>query len=139
MTTTPFESTMAEIARDPRARAVLGQLGIDDCCAAHLTLAQAAAAAGLPPAELLRRLELAVTAPASMVVTLDVRGLPPPQPLVQALERVETLGPGERLELIHDRRPMLLYPHLERLGLAHETSEPEPGLVRVLITRRASA
>ena len=64
MTTTPFESTMAEIARDPRARAVLGQLGIDDCCAAHLTLAQAAAAAGLPPAELLRRLELAVTAPA---------------------------------------------------------------------------
>ena len=139
MTTTPFESTMAEIARDPRARAVLGELGIDDCCAAHLTLAQAAAAAGLPPAELRRRLELAVAGPAPAAVTLDVRGLQPPQPLILALERVETLGPGECLELIHDRRPMLLYPHLERLGLAHETSEPEPGLVRVRITRRNAA
>jgi len=139
MTTTPFGSTMGEIARDPRARAMLGRLGIDDCCAAHLTLAEAAAAAGLPPAELLRRLELAVAEPMPTVVTLDVRGLPPPQPLVRALERVETLGPGECLELIHDRRPMLLYPHLETLGLAHETSEPEPGLVRVLITRKAPA
>jgi uncharacterized protein (DUF2249 family) len=118
---------------------VLGTLGIDDCCAAHLTLDQAAAAAGLSPAELLRRLELAVAEPASSVVTLDVRGLPPPQPLVRALERAESLGPGERLELIHDRRPMLLYPHLEALDLAHETTEPEPGLVRVLITRRAPA
>ncbi len=139
MTTTPFEGTMAEIARDPRARAVLGQLGIDDCCAAHLTLDQAAAAAGLPPAELLRRLELAVPEPPSITVTLDVRGLPPPQPLVRALEGAESLGPGECLELIHDRRPMLLYPHLEALGLAHETSEHEPGLVRVRITRKAPA
>ena len=139
MTTTPHGSTMAEIARDPRARAVLGQLGIDDCCAEHLTLTEAAAAAGLPPADLLRRLELALAAPTPTVVTLDVRGLPPPQPLVRALEGAEALGPGQCLELVHDRRPMLLYPHLEALGLVHETSEPEPGLVRVLITRRAQA
>ena len=69
---------MAEIARDPRARAVLGQLGIDDCCAAHLTLTEAAAAAGLPPAELWRRLELAVAPPTPAVATLDLRGVPPP-------------------------------------------------------------
>ena len=135
----PGAATFTEMARDPRAREVLAQLGIDECCAAHLTLDQAAAAAGLPPAELLRRLGLAVAPPSPGRVTLDVRGLPPPLPLVRVLERVETLGVGESIEMVHDRRPMLLYPQLEALGLAHETSEPEPGVVHVLITRTTAA
>jgi len=136
---TPTASAWTEMARDPRAREVLAQLGIDECCASHLTLDEAAAAAGLPPTELMRRLELAVPPPSPSRVTLDVRGLPPPLPLVRVLERVETLGVGESLEMVHDRRPMLLYPQLEALGLAHETSEPEPGVVRVLITRKTAA
>jgi tRNA 2-thiouridine synthesizing protein A len=129
--------TVAEVARDPRAKDVLTQLGIDDCCSAHLTLAEASAAAGVSPAELMRRLELAVAQPGPRRITLDVRGLPPPLPLVRVLERLETLAAGEQLELVHDRRPMLLYPQLEARGFAHETNETEPGVVRVLILKKA--
>ena len=133
----PPALTVAEVARDPRAKDVLTQLGIDDCCSAHLTLAEASAAAGVAPAELMRRLELAVAQPGPVRVTLDVRGLPPPLPLVRVLERLETLAVGEQLELVHDRRPMLLYPQLEARGFVHETNETEPGVVRVLIAKKA--
>jgi tRNA 2-thiouridine synthesizing protein A len=131
--------TVAEVARDPRAKDVLTQLGIDDCCSAHLTLAEASAAAGVSPAELMRRLELAVAQPGPVRITLDVRGLPPPLPLMRVLERLETLVVGEQLELVHDRRPLLLYPQLEVRGFVHETNETEPGVVRVLIARKADA
>jgi uncharacterized protein (DUF2249 family) len=64
---------------------------------------------------------------------LDVRGLEPPQPMLRVLEAIERLGPGARLEVHHDRRPMFLYPQLDDRGFRHETDEPEPGLVRILI------
>jgi uncharacterized protein (DUF2249 family) len=66
---------------------------------------------------------------------LDVRGLEPPEPMVQVLEEVERLGPGAELEVRHDRRPMFLYPQLDERGLVHETDEPAPGLVRIRIRR----
>jgi uncharacterized protein (DUF2249 family) len=68
-------------------------------------------------------------------VTLDVRGLEPPQPMVLVLERLDTLAEGETLEVIHSRRPMFLYPQLDDRGYLHETDEPEPGVVRILIRR----
>jgi uncharacterized protein (DUF2249 family) len=69
---------------------------------------------------------------------LDVRGLEPPQPMVAVLERLETLAPDETLTVIHDRRPMFLYPQLDERGFTHRTDEPEPGVVRIVI-RRATA
>jgi uncharacterized protein (DUF2249 family) len=69
-------------------------------------------------------------------VLLDVRGLEPPQPMVRVLEEIDRLGPGAELEVRHDRRPMFLYPQLDDRGFVHETDEPEPGLVRILIRRR---
>lgn len=68
---------------------------------------------------------------------LDVRGLEPPQPMVQVLERLDRLGPDQALLVVHDRRPMLLYPQLDARGFAHETREAAPGRVEILI-RRAS-
>lgn len=68
---------------------------------------------------------------------LDVRGLEPPQPMVTVLERLETLGPGDTLTVVHDRRPMFLYPQLDERGFTHQTEEPEPGVVRIVIQRRA--
>jgi iron-sulfur cluster repair protein YtfE (RIC family) len=47
------EQTVAEVARDPRALAVLESMGIDQCCGASLSLAEAAAAAGVPLTKLL--------------------------------------------------------------------------------------
>ena len=70
-------------------------------------------------------------------LTLDVRGLEPPLPMVLVLERLETLTPGEELEVVHERRPMFLYPQLDERGFAHRTDEPEPGVVRIVIRRGA--
>jgi uncharacterized protein (DUF2249 family) len=72
---------------------------------------------------------------ADPVRVIDVRGLEPPQPMVRVLEAVDRLGPGARLEVLHDRRPVFLYPQLDERGFAHETDEPEPGLVRIVIRR----
>ena len=66
---------------------------------------------------------------------LDVRGLEPPQPLLRVLQEIDRLGPAAELEVRHDRRPILLYPRLDERGFLHETDEPEPGLVRIVIRR----
>jgi uncharacterized protein (DUF2249 family) len=76
-------------------------------------------------------------APAVRTVTLDVRGLEPPLPMVQVLERLDVLGEGEQLEVIHSRRPLFLYPQLDERGFVHATDEPEPGVVRIVIRRGA--
>jgi uncharacterized protein (DUF2249 family) len=68
---------------------------------------------------------------------LDVRGLEPPQPMVAVLERLETLAAGERLTVVHDRRPTFLYPQLDARGFTHRTDQPEPGLIRIIIERPA--
>jgi uncharacterized protein (DUF2249 family) len=67
--------------------------------------------------------------------TLDVRGLEPPLPMVRVLERLDTLAPGDTLTVLHGRRPLFLYPQLDERGFHHETDEPEPGLVRIVIRR----
>jgi uncharacterized protein (DUF2249 family) len=72
-------------------------------------------------------------------LTLDVRGLEPPQPMVLVLERLDTLARGETLEVVHDRRPLFLYPQLEARGFAHETDEPGAGLVRIRIRHAEGA
>lgn len=81
------------------------------------------------------------SAPAAVAAggtTLDVRGLEPPQPMVQILERLEALEPGGVLTVLHERRPVFLYPQLDARGFRHETDEPEPGLVRIVIRRGAA-
>lgn len=74
----------------------------------------------------------------SGVLQLDVRGLEPPQPMVQVLDALERLRHDQRLEVLHDRRPVFLYPQLEERGFVHETEEPAPGLVRIVIRRGAA-
>lgn len=75
----------------------------------------------------------------SRVVHIDVRGLEPPQPMVRVLEQLDGLAAGQTIEVIHDRRPLFLYPQLEERGFTHETDEPEAGVVRILIRRRGVA
>ena len=75
--------------------------------------------------------------PARGRTVLDVRGLEPPQPMLRVLQEIDRLGPSAELEVRHDRRPVFLYPQLDERGFVHETDEPEPGLVRVLIRREA--
>jgi uncharacterized protein (DUF2249 family) len=72
------------------------------------------------------------------VVVLDVRGMAPPGPMVTVLERLDTLGPDETLLVVHDRRPVFLYPQLEARGFVHATDDSEPGVVRIRIRRIAA-
>jgi uncharacterized protein (DUF2249 family) len=100
----------------------------------------AAPAASASPAPVARLAPPAgMPAPGAGLIRLDVRGLEPPLPMVRVLEAVESLGPGQRLEVLHDRRPLFLYPQLEARGLRHVTDEPEPGLVRIAISREGPA
>lgn len=58
------DQTVEEAGRAPGALAVLQRLGVNHCCGAHMTLAEAAAAAGLPVDTLLAALSETPTAPA---------------------------------------------------------------------------
>jgi uncharacterized protein (DUF2249 family) len=66
---------------------------------------------------------------------VDVRGLEPPEPMVRVLESLDALPARGELVVLHERRPMFLYPQLDARGFVHETDEPEPGLVRIRIRR----
>ncbi|MBI2767189.1 MAG: DUF2249 domain-containing protein [Chloroflexi bacterium] len=64
-----------------------------------------------------------------VAVSLDNRGLQPPEPMVRILEALQALPEGDRLEAIMDREPVLLYPELERRGFAWTFNQPEMRLV----------
>jgi iron-sulfur cluster repair protein YtfE (RIC family) len=51
------EQTVAEVSKRPGALEVLQGLGVNHCCGAHLSLREAAAAAGVSLDELLRALD----------------------------------------------------------------------------------
>ena len=71
--------------------------------------------------------------------TIDVRGLPPPEPMVRVLTALDRLPPGATLTVLHERRPMFLYPQLDERGFTHTTDEPMAGLVRIVIGRPAAS
>lgn len=76
--------------------------------------------------------------PASAVGdALDVRGLEPPEPLLRIIAAARTLAPGATLKVLHERRPALLYPKLEEIGLTHRTEELGEDLFHIFVTRPA--
>jgi uncharacterized protein (DUF2249 family) len=77
-----------------------------------------------------------IAGPTDRPLVIDVRGLEPPEPMVRILEEIERLNAGESIEVLHERRPLFLYPQLDERGFVHETDEPEAGVVRIRIRRR---
>ena len=57
-------------------------------------------------------------------VTLDVRGMEPPQPLELVLEAIGDFRAGDRLKLVIDCHPTPLFKILDRNGYGYQT---EPG------------
>jgi uncharacterized protein (DUF2249 family) len=55
-------------------------------------------------------------AEAPPVPRLDLRALEPPEPMRRALEAVEALSPGEAMDIVTDREPLLLYREPGRRG-----------------------
>lgn len=74
-------------------------------------------------------------APVTAEVTIDVSELVPPEPMMKILAALEELPDGGQLTVHHVRRPMHLYPRLDELGYAHETTEIAPDKVQLLITK----
>lgn len=50
---------------------------------------------------------------------LDVRDLPPPEPLQLALAAIRELAPGETLQMLHRREPQPLYALLPDLDCSY--------------------
>ena len=50
-------------------------------------------------------------------ITLDTRGLEPPEPLFRTLDAVEEMQPGQTLRLLIHREPLMLYQHLQGMGI----------------------
>jgi regulator of cell morphogenesis and NO signaling len=59
------ESAGEVARRSPRALAVLADLGLDHCCGGHLSLAEAAAAAGVPVDAVIEAVARALAEPAA--------------------------------------------------------------------------
>ena len=70
------------------------------------------------------------------VVVLDVRGLEPPEPLLQTLERLERLPAGATLVQVNERVPQFLLPQLRSRGYHWQIVE-EGGVVRVFIRKES--
>jgi hypothetical protein len=64
---------------------------------------------------------------------IDVRGQPPPQPLVAILRLVRGAALGATVIVHHDRDPMLLYPELAELHWEATRIPGDPGEVRLLL------
>jgi hypothetical protein len=66
---------------------------------------------------------------------IDVRGLPPPEPLVEILQLVTSISDGTAVIVHHDREPLLLFPELAQIGWEAERLAAEPGEVRLRLGR----
>jgi hypothetical protein len=66
---------------------------------------------------------------------IDVRGLPPPEPLVAILQLVESMTDATPVIVHHDREPKLLYVELAQIGWQSEPLPAEPGEVRLRLGR----
>lgn len=74
-----------------------------------------------------------------MNVTLDVRGLQPPEPFERAMEALADLAPEDTLTLVLDRVPYPLFRILERDGHAFEWRADDQGSVAVRIAAPGAA
>lgn len=66
---------------------------------------------------------------------IDVRGLPPPEPLVAILQLVHSIDDATPVTVHHDRDPQLLYPELASIGWQAERIDSDPGEVRLRLAR----
>ncbi|RMF14545.1 MAG: sulfurtransferase TusA family protein [Gammaproteobacteria bacterium] len=63
----------------------------------------------------------------NMFVDLELRGLPPPEPLIQATSQMAMLEPGQVLRITLDREPYPLYEIAKEQGFRVRVKEFEPG------------
>ena len=70
-------------------------------------------------------------------VTLDVRGMEPPEPMQRVLEAIDDFVPGDLLVLVIDCEPAPLFRILERNGYAWRSVPGAVSLREITIWRAA--
>jgi hypothetical protein len=70
-------------------------------------------------------------------IHVDVRGLPPPQPMVTILALVESVRDATPIVVHHERDPQFLYPELAELGWTAARIAAPSGEVRLKLERAA--
>ncbi len=70
------------------------------------------------------------------LVTIDVRGLEPPEPMVRTISALDSLPRGATLVQINERIPQFLLPKLQDLGFEYEAHRADDGTVRLHIRHR---
>jgi hypothetical protein len=70
-------------------------------------------------------------------IHIDVRGLPPPQPMVTILALVESIRDATPVVVHHERDPQFLYPELAELGWTAARIDAPAGEVRLRLERGA--
>ncbi len=70
-----------------------------------------------------------------MPAPLDLRQLPPPQPMQCILDALDVLAPGMRLIALTPHRPGPLLPMLEQQGYAWRIDDLDDGSARITIWR----
>ena len=68
-------------------------------------------------------------------IHVDVRGLPPPQPMVTILAMVESIHDATEVVVHHERDPQFLYPELAEIGWGAARIDAPPGEVRLRLCR----
>jgi hypothetical protein len=68
-------------------------------------------------------------------IHIDVRGLPPPEPLVAILALVRGVSDATPVIVHHERDPLWLYPELSEIGWRAERIDAGPGEVRLRLER----
>ncbi|QOS12834.1 MULTISPECIES: DUF2249 domain-containing protein [Haloferax] len=72
-------------------------------------------------------------APSERAVSfLDVRELPPPEPLTETMNRLAALDGETVFVQLNDREPKFLYPKLDDRGFAYCSAEREDGVVTAI-------
>jgi hypothetical protein len=69
-------------------------------------------------------------------IHVDVRGLPPPQPMMTILALVESIRDATEVVVHHERDPVFLYPELAELGWGAARLDAPAGEVRLRLCRR---
>lgn len=75
--------------------------------------------------------------PGAAVPELDLRALPPPEPLLQALAAADALAPGAAVRVLTPLLPLPLLEALTARGLAHRVLPSQGCGACVLIERAA--
>lgn len=68
---------------------------------------------------------------------IDVRGLPPPQPMVEILRLLHSIADDRAVIVHHDRDPQMLYPELAEIGWEAEIIAGQDGEVRLRLARQS--